>query len=77
VVRLFFRVMILGQRAVSTLVPRFRFARRWNTRASTIDRDAFRRDLQRAGFVEREIGLQTSHVFFDCAKTDFSGTRSG
>jgi len=77
VVRLFFRVMILGQRAVSTLVPRFRFARRWNTRASTIDRDAFRRDLRRTGFVERDVGLQASHVFFDCAKADSSGSRPG
>jgi ubiquinone/menaquinone biosynthesis C-methylase UbiE len=67
-VRLFFRTMILGQRAVSTLVPRFRFARRWNTRASTIDCDVFRRDLRRAGFVEREVGLRASHVFFDYAK---------
>jgi len=33
--RSFFRVMILGYRVVSTLVPRFRFARDWSVEAST------------------------------------------
>lgn len=67
-VRLFFHTMILGQRVVSTFVRRFRFARRWDATSSTIDRDSLRRDLRRAGFVERGVALQASHVFFDYAK---------
>lgn len=53
--RAFFRLMILAQRAVSAVLPRYRFAERWNTEASTVDRPALLEALAAAGFaVERE-----------------------
>ena len=64
----FFRVMIFGYRLVSTLVPRFRFARRWNVQASTVDRDLLAAQARSAGFGEGEPARHGSHLVLDFVK---------
>ena len=51
--KLFFRVMISGYRAVSTVFPRYRFARRWNLQTTTVDRCDLEHQLAGCGFVAR------------------------
>lgn len=48
--RLFFRVMILGYRVASTILPRYKFARGWSLQKTTIDPDLTARRLESAGF---------------------------
>jgi len=50
--RLFFRLMILGYRIVSTFAPRFRFAERWDVKSSTVDRGLLCGEASAAGFEE-------------------------
>ncbi len=66
--RLFFGVMILGYRAVSFVVRRFRFAEGWNVEASTIDRGAFERDARESGFEVRRVERVQGHLVFDLVK---------
>jgi ubiquinone/menaquinone biosynthesis C-methylase UbiE len=66
--RLFFRVMILGYKLFSSVLPRFRFARGWNVRKSTVDRETLMCDLLDAGFVERGTAPHGSHVILHYEK---------
>jgi len=50
--RAFVRVMIFGYRVISTVVPRFRFAERWNVQASTVDAELLAAEARTAGFIE-------------------------
>jgi ubiquinone/menaquinone biosynthesis C-methylase UbiE len=67
-VRAFFRVMIFGYRFVSTLVPRFRFTRRWNVEASTVDRALLVAGARAAGFAAGEPARHGSHLVLEFVK---------
>ena len=66
--RLFFEAMILGYKTVALVLPRFRFAARWNVRTSTIDRPVFERDVRAAGFEIRELARQDAHLLYQLEK---------
>lgn len=61
----FFHVMILGYRVVSRVLPRYRFARRWNIEASTIDRARFEQQLDGSGFTDGSVLRESHHLLFD------------
>ncbi len=62
--RAFFRLLILGYRAVALVAPRFRFARGWSLRRSTIDRDDLERDAREAGWRVARVESGHEHLFF-------------
>jgi ubiquinone/menaquinone biosynthesis C-methylase UbiE len=66
--RLFFRVMILGYKAVSAILPQYRFAKAWSLDKSTIDPERHRRDISAAGFDSTTIGRTASHLFHQAVK---------
>jgi ubiquinone/menaquinone biosynthesis C-methylase UbiE len=61
---IFFRVMILGYKMVSSLLPRFRFAEQWNIRKSTIDSERFELELSSAGYDILGASRVSSHVVY-------------
>lgn len=69
---LFFRVMILGYKTVSRLLPRFRFAERWNIRKSTIDTERYEQELSRAGYDIRGVSRVSSHVVYHARRPNDS-----
>ena len=58
----FFRLMILGYRLFSTLMPRFRFAERWNVKASTVDTEVLFEEARVAGFTAGAPTRRDSHL---------------
>jgi ubiquinone/menaquinone biosynthesis C-methylase UbiE len=60
--RLFFKTMILGYKTVSALLPRYRFATKWNIDSSTIDPDLHRAQLESAGFEITTVTRAASHI---------------
>ncbi len=66
--RAFFRVMILGYRAIATVLPRFRFSEDWNVRRSTIERARFEEQLTEAGFTQRDVAVDQHHLIFRLEK---------
>ncbi len=64
---IFIRIMILGYKTVSTLLPRFRFAEDWSIGKSTIDTVRYERELSAAGFDILTVSRVASHVVY-CAR---------
>jgi len=62
--RTFFRVMILGYRTMALVAPRFRFARGWNLRRSTIVRHELEREAREAGLRVTRVESGHEHLFF-------------
>jgi ubiquinone/menaquinone biosynthesis C-methylase UbiE len=69
---IFFRVMILGYKTVSRLLPRFRFAEQWNIRESTIDTERYEQDLSRAGYDILGVSRLSSHVVYHARRPNDS-----
>ena len=68
--RLFFRTMILGYKAVSALMPRYRFATDWNIGSSTIDPERHRRELEAIGFEVAGVSRVAGHIFHNAIKRE-------
>jgi ubiquinone/menaquinone biosynthesis C-methylase UbiE len=66
--RAFFHVMIFGFKIVARLLPRFRYAERWNVRTSTIDPRVYDRQLREAGFDIRSVERRDAHLVYDLAR---------
>jgi ubiquinone/menaquinone biosynthesis C-methylase UbiE len=64
---IFIRIMILGYKTVSWLMPRFRFADGWSIEKSTIDSERYERDLSAAGLEIISVSRVASHVVY-CAR---------
>jgi ubiquinone/menaquinone biosynthesis C-methylase UbiE len=69
---IFFRVMILGYKTVSRLLPRFRFAEQWNIRRSTIDTERYELELSRAGFEIIGMSRVSSHAVYSARRPNDS-----
>ncbi len=63
--RLRFRTMILGQRVIAALLPRFRFARRWTLERSTVERDATEALLRECGLRVTAVDRTAGHLVFE------------
>jgi ubiquinone/menaquinone biosynthesis C-methylase UbiE len=68
--RAFFRSMILGYRAVSWILPRYRFAEGWDIEASTVDEAWLRRAVVAAGFRARARHGAGSSFVLDLDRPD-------
>jgi len=66
--RAFFETMILGFKIVSRLFPRFRYARRWNLRTSTIERAGYEEQLRAAGFDSATVEVRHDHLIYDLVR---------
>jgi len=66
--RLFFKVMIAGYRIFAAIMPRFRFAKKWNIESSTIDEENFLTDLRTSGFVLDTVIREAKYIIFVCRK---------
>jgi len=66
--RFLFWAMILGQRFVSGLAPRFRFARSWDIRASTVEPVELERALRGAGLRTRTTSRARGHLLLEVHK---------
>lgn len=66
--KFFFRTMIFGYHIFTTIFRQYRFAKRWDIKASTINRNEFEDLLRQTGFsLERTI-REHQHIIFLCRK---------
>ena len=66
--RLLFWGMIQGQRIVARLAPQFRFAERWDVRASTIERGELEQALRASGLRTRAASRARGHLLIEVEK---------
>ena len=66
--RVRFRLMVWGYRAISTVMPRFKFARGWSLERSTIDASEIDAALKAAAFRPREVHREAGHVIVEASK---------
>jgi ubiquinone/menaquinone biosynthesis C-methylase UbiE len=67
--RLFFNTMILGYKSVAAILPRYRFATKWNIDSSTIDPDLHRAQLESAGFEVTAVTRAASHILHSARRS--------
>jgi ubiquinone/menaquinone biosynthesis C-methylase UbiE len=66
--RLSFHVMVLGYRVISTVLPRYKFARGWSLERSTIDPLRLEAVLPSAGFHPGETHRADKHLIVEAFK---------
>ena len=65
---LFFRIMITGYHAFTTVFRQFRFANKWDITTSTIDKNEFEDLILRSGFTICQVVKEFNHIIFLCRK---------
>ncbi|MCP3980519.1 MAG: class I SAM-dependent methyltransferase [bacterium] len=65
-----FRTLMLGYKVISTVLPRFRYTRRWSAERSLIDRDAFEEQARRAGLTQEFARAANDHLLFRYSVAD-------
>ena len=66
--RLGFRVMVWGYRVISTVLPRFKFARGWSLERSTVDPAEVENRLRTSGFIPGTVRRAHKHVIIEACK---------
>lgn len=66
--RLGFRVMVWGYRVISTVLPRFKFARGWSLERSTVDPEEVENRLRTSGFIPGTVRRAHKHVIIEACK---------
>jgi ubiquinone/menaquinone biosynthesis C-methylase UbiE len=68
--RVNFSVMVWGYRVVSTVMPRFKFARGWNLERSTVDISDIKAALQAAAFLPRAVHRKVGHLIVQASRSE-------
>ncbi len=68
--RLNFSLMVWGYRVISTVMPRFKFARGWNLERSTIDLSEIETALRAAAFLPRAVHRETGHLIVEASRSE-------
>ena len=68
--RLNFSLMVWGYRVISTVMPRFKFARGWNLERSTVGISEIEAALQAAAFLPRAIHREAGHLIVEASRSE-------
>jgi ubiquinone/menaquinone biosynthesis C-methylase UbiE len=66
--RLSFRTLVWGYRVISTMLPRFKFARGWSLERSTVDPADVENELRTSGLLPRGVRRVDKHWIIEACK---------
>ena len=68
--RIFFLTLMSGFKLFAALQPKFRYAKRWNLEASTIDTAAYQTQIASAGFGLLDVVRCEGHILYHASRED-------